>query len=351
MMQTAIPTGIGSSRRIRRSTPADPGFARRRCGNGFVYVDPQGHRITDEAVLDRVRALVLPPAWRDVWICADERGHLQAVGTDDAGRRQYRYHDRWMEQRERQKFEHIERFAERLPDVRAQVTRDLRRRGYPRERVLACSVRLLERGLFRIGSEDYAEANGSFGLATLLKEHVSVGRESAVFDFVGKAGKRHVREISDPTLLPVLRTLRRRREGEEFLAYREGEIWRDVRSSDINAYVKDAAGDEFSAKDFRTWHATVLAAVDLAGRTPVPGSDSARKRAVSRTIKEVAGHLGNTPAVCRRSYVDPRVLGRYMDEGVTLQIEGGPARASQEELEAAVLALLRGEDAPAAVAA
>jgi DNA topoisomerase-1 len=286
-----------------------------------------------------------------VWICADDRGHLQAVGTDDAGRRQYRYHDAWRDQRDREKFAHIERFAERLPDVRAQVTRDLRRRGFPRERVLACSVRLLERGLFRIGSEDYAEANGSFGLATLRKEHVTVHKVSAEFDFVGKAGKRHVREVSDPTVIPIIRALRRRHDGEELLAFREGDAWRDVRSADINTYVKEIAGDDFSAKDFRTWHATVLAAVDLAGRTPVSSSDRARRGAVSKTVRHVAGHLGNTPAVCRRSYIDPRVFDRYLDDDVTLDLKALAEGAPQEVIEEAVLALLRGGSGSLALAA
>ncbi len=337
--------------RLRRVSSTSSGLARRRQGRGFSYLGPDGARIADPDVLARIRSLAIPPAWSDVWICLDEAGHLQAAGTDAAGRRQYLYHPEWRRRRDRGKFARIETFAEQLPVLREQVNEDLAGTRLTRERVLACSVRMLDRGLFRVGTEDYTAKNGSFGLATLRKEHVTVGRSAASFDFVAKAGVRQVREVADPQILPVLRALKRRRNGgPELLAWREGDRWIDVRSNDVNAYLKEIAGEEFSAKDFRTWHGTVLAAVALAGREP-PASPTAAKRAVSAAIKEVAGQLGNTTAVCRASYVDPRVIDRFV-EGVVVDV---PPDATLEPLqpaiEAAVLDLLQGTKPSATAAA
>ena len=321
-----------------------PGYTRRKQGRGFVYLDRTGRPIDDER-RERIRALMIPPAWTDVWICTDERGHLQATGTDAAGRRQYLYHPDWRIQRDRGKFQRIERFAEALPDVRSAVAEDLGRTGFPRERVLACGVRLLDRGLFRVGTEDYAD-DGSFGLATLRKDHVTVHRDHASFDFVGKAGKRHRIDLHDSDVLPVLRGLRRRRDpgNEDLLAWKDSAGWHDVRSADVNAYLKDAIGeDDFSAKDFRTWHATVLAAVLLAERGPVR-SQRAAKRAIADASRGVAAQLGNTPAVARRSYIDPRVIQRYED-GETIDVRS--VRSLDEpgpEIEEAVLNLLRAHD-------
>jgi DNA topoisomerase-1 len=317
-----------------------------------VYTGPRGGRVTDPDVLARIRSLAVPPAWDDVWICVDPVGHLQAAGTDAAGRRQYLYHPEWRRRRDRGKFERIESFAERLPALRRRVKADLAGTDLSRERVLACGVRMLDRGLFRVGSEDYATRNGSFGLATLRREHVRIGPDRAEFDFVAKAGVRQVREVVDPQILPVLRALQRRRGGgAELLAWRESSRWHDVRSTDINAYLKEIAGRDFSAKDFRTWHATVLAAVALARREP-PTSATEARRGVSAAIKEVAAQLSNTPAVCRSSYIDPRVIDRF-SEGKTIAL---PRRASMEPLqpavEARVLDLLRGgESAKTATAA
>jgi DNA topoisomerase IB len=246
----------------------------------------------------------------------------------------------------------MERFAEELPAFRERATKDLRRRGMPRERALACAARLLDRGLFRIGSEGYTERNGSFGLATLRKDHTVVRRDAVAFDFVGKSGKRHVREVRDPAVLPVLRAMRRRHNGgDELLAWREGDAWRDVRSADINSYLKDTLGDGFSAKDFRTWHATVLAATVLAEHG-ASSSHTAAKRAVSQAVRDVADQLGNTPAVCRASYIDPRVIDAYL-EGSTIDL---PAHVGTEdeiraETEASVLALVAGDRRTAAAAA
>ncbi|MDP9328811.1 MAG: DNA topoisomerase IB, partial [Actinomycetota bacterium] len=282
--------------------------------------------MSDPEVLAWIRSLAVPPAWTDVWICADPSGHLQAAGTDAADRRQYLYHPEWRRRRDRGKFERIETFAAQLPSLRRRVTADLAGADLSRERVLACSVRMLDRGLFRVGTEDYAAKNGSFGLATLRKEHVRIGRDSAAFDFVAKAGIRQLRDVADPQILPVLRALQRRRGGgDELLAWREGSEWRDVRSTDINTYLKEIAGQDFSAKDFRTWHATVLTAVALAGREP-PTSATGARRAVTAAIKEVATQLGNTPAVCRASYIDPRVIDRF-SEGTVIAL---PRRASME---------------------
>ncbi len=323
-------------RRVRQSTL---GYTRRRRGRGFEYLDRDGATIRDGR-LERIRSLAIPPAWEDVWICADERGHLQATGTDAAGRRQYLYHPDWRGQRDQAKFQRIEGFAEALPILRDHVAHDIGRRGYPRERILACSVRLLDRGLFRVGTEDYV-SNGSFGLATLRREHVVVRRSTVAFDYVGKGGKRHVLEVADPQVVRILRALRRRRAApsDDLLVWDDGGEWRTIRAADINAYLKVASGEDFSAKDFRTWHATVLAACVLA-RGGVAGSTRAAKRAIRDAAQEVADHLGNTPAVARRSYIDPRVIARYLEHDV-IDLDGTTPDEPQADIERAVLDLLR----------
>jgi len=311
--------------------------------------------VRDERALERIAGLAIPPAWTDVWICADPEGHLQAAGTDAAGRRQYLYHPAWRARQESRKFERIESFARALPDMRVACERALDLDGLPQERVMAAAVRLLDRATFRIGSETYADRNGSFGLATIRKSHVRVEGSTLVFDYTGKAGVRRVHRIDDPLVAPIVERLKRRRSGGlELLAYREGPRWVDVRSGDINAYIKDLVGADHSAKDFRTWHATVLAAVDLAAADVQVDGNAAKKRAVAATVRRVAEHLGNTPAVCRTSYIDPRVIDRF-NEGRTIapalrrRDTPDPDRA-RELVEHAVLELLRSED-PASVAA
>jgi DNA topoisomerase I len=307
--------------RLRRSDCSAPGILRRRAGRGFVYLDGCGSRVTDPETLDRIRALVIPPAWTDVWICDDPRGHIQALGTDGRGRRQYRYHDVWRVRRDREKFDHMIEFARSLPKLRYWIGEHLREDGLTRERVLACAARLLDLGFFRIGTEGYAEENQTYGLATMLKRHVKLLPEHGVqFDYVAKGGKRRLQSVVDPEVYDVVEALKRRRGGSpELLAWRRPgrpAAWVDVKSSDINAYIKETTGGDFTAKDFRTWSATVLASVALAVSTRA-STPTARKRAVSRAYQEVAHYLGNTPAVCRSSYVDPRVVDRYR-EGVTI---------------------------------
>jgi DNA topoisomerase-1 len=335
-------------RRLRRSDCSTAGIRRRVRGRGFEYVDDRtGERIEDAETLERIAALAVPPAWTDVWICADPFGHLQAVGTDDAGRRQYRYHDRWLERRAQQKFDQMLRFARVLPEVRLLTERHLRKRGLKRERVLAGAVRLLDLGFFRIGSEEYAEDNGTFGLATMRRRHVRLEPNGLlVFDYTAKGRKRHVQAVADGSVHRLVRELKERDgAGEELLAYRDREGWRDVRSTEINDYLKELAGEEFTAKDFRTWNGTVLAAVALALAEP-PSSERARKRAISHAVAEVAGFLGNTPAVARSAYIDPRLIDHFR-EGVTIasvldgalpdSLEGVDVRGPIEE---AVLDLL-----------
>jgi DNA topoisomerase I len=261
-------TTVARRRRLRRSDCSGPGLRRIRRGRGFTYLDERGERISDPEDLARLRELAIPPAWREVWICSDPLGHLQATGVDAAGRKQYLYHERWREHRDRQKFEKMERFGRSLPQLRRRVASSLRGTEPTRERVLACAVRLLDVGLFRIGSEEYADEDGGLGLATIRKEHVTVHAHSIEFDFLAKSGIRRVQVIEDPLSHELVNTLRRRRGGSpELLAYRnERRRWRDIRSSDINDYVKRLLGEEFSAKDFRTWNATVLAAVSTGHR-------------------------------------------------------------------------------------
>jgi DNA topoisomerase IB len=245
-------------------------------------------------------------------------GHIQATGVDAAGRKQYRYHDRWRERRDAEKFESMIRFARALSRLRTCVAADLAKPGMPRERILACAVRLLDRGFFRIGSEDYAEENDTYGIATMQKRHVTVSGDEVCFDYEAKGGQRRLQTIADPEVADLVRALKKRRGGGvELLAYKRGRRWVDVKSADINEYVKQAAGGEFSAKDFRTWSGTVLAAVALAVSGPARGTKSSRKLAKARAVKEVARYLGNTPTVARTSYIDPRVFDRF-DGGLTI---------------------------------
>jgi DNA topoisomerase I len=304
--------------RLRRVDCSESGIVRRRRGKGFEYLDAEGRRITEPSVLDRIRELAIPPGWEGVWICPYPMGHIQATGIDAAGRKQYRYHDRWRERRDAEKFESMIRFAECLPRLRTRVAKDLRTNGMPRAKTLACAVRLLDRGFFRIGSEDYAEENDTYGIATMRKRHVTIAGDQVSFDYEAKGGQRRLQTIGDPEVAGVVRALKQRRGGgEELLAYKLGRRWVDVKSADINEYVKAAAGAEFSAKDFRTWSGTVLAAVALAVSGPAQGTKSSRKRAKARAVKEVARYLGNTPTVARTSYIDPRVFDRF-DSGLTI---------------------------------
>jgi DNA topoisomerase IB len=306
--------------RLRRVDCSTPGISRRRRGRGFEYVDQDGTRIEDPEVLERIGELVIPPAWKDVWICPFPMGHIQATGLDARGRKQYVYHRKWRERRDQEKFDAMVKFARCLPQLRRRVKRDLNRSELDQRRVLACAVRLLDRGFFRIGGEDYAESNDSYGLATMHKKHVTVTKPDFIqFDYPAKSGKRREQSIVDPEVFEIVETLKRRRGGgEELLAYKVGRHWTDVRSEDINGYIKEIAGDDFSAKAFRTWNATLLAAVALAVSAPAAlASKTARKRAVTHAVKEVAHYLGNTPAVCRASYIDPRIFDRF-DSGLTI---------------------------------
>jgi DNA topoisomerase IB len=323
-----------------------PGYRRRRAGRGFAYSEADGTAIKDDR-LDRIRGLAIPPAWKDVWICPWPNGHIQATGVDAAGRRQYRYHDQWRTRRDAEKHERVLEIARQLPDVRDAVTAGLRTRGLNRDRVLATAIRLLDLGAFRIGSEQYEEENGTFGLATLKRSHVSVRGERTFFEYTAKGGVEREVEITDAPTATVVRQLLERPAdaGADLLAYRteDGE-WRDVISSEINAYLKEISGAEITAKDFRTWTATVLMAGALA-EVPPPSSRTARKRVISAAYKRVSEQLGNTPAVCRASYVDPRVVDRFENGETVADVlrEADQAEAdrdSQKVLEAAVCRLL-----------
>ena len=356
--------------RTRRVDCSGPGIARLRRGRGFAYVDADGARVTDEATIDRIRALAIPPAWRAVWICRDPQGHIQATGIDAAGRKQYRYHDAWRRRRDQAKFDAMVAFARALPALRRRVAADLAppaaaddgAGGLGEARVLACAVRLLDVGLFRIGGEDYAAQNETYGLTTLRKAHVRVEPDGLLFDFPAKHGVRRVQRVQDPDVRQVVVALKRRRGGgDELLAWRRAGGrggWVDVKAEDVNAYLKEAAGGDFSAKDFRTWHATALCAVALAVRAQEASSRTSRRRLVKAAVDEVATFLGNTPAVARGSYIDPRIVDRF-EEGLTVApalaaehepVEGDepvPEQNVSERVRRAVLDLIAGdEDAP-----
>ncbi|MGZ4464697.1 MAG: DNA topoisomerase IB [Nocardioides sp.] len=330
--------------RTRRSSPDQPGWSRRRAGRGFVYLDEDGGRLGPVEV-ERCKALVIPPAWRDVWICPWPNGHLQAVGTDDAGRRQYLYHPDWRARRDSEKFDRVLGFGRALSKARERVLTDLGSEDMSLARASAVAVRLLDLGYFRVGNDVYADQNGSFGLTTLERRHVRRRGDVLVFAFTGKSGVDHRIEIDDPPTVEAIDVMRRRRGGgDRLLAFKEGRRWQPLDSARVNDYVRETTGLEATAKDFRTWHATVIAAAALA-ETDEPGqSKASRKRAVSAAMTEVSEFLGNTPTLARSSYVDPRVVEAY-EEGRTIATATRKvyehADSRQAALERAVLRLLR----------
>lgn len=288
------------------------GINRRRRGRGFSYTWSSGPRVTDAEVIERINALAIPPAWRDVWICPWPSGHIQGIGTDAAGRRQYRYHEDWRKRRDNEKYDRALELGRALPSLRKTIAKDLAAGGLGKRRVLATGVRLLDIGCFRVGSEEYAHAHETYGVATVLKEHVSLHGKELVFDYPAKGSIPRTITIDDPETRDILCALRRRRGGsEELLAWKDGRAWVDIRAADLNAYIKEEAGEDFSAKDFRTWSATVFAAVVLGRDIHGARSKTALRRVVTAAIKEVAQYMGNTPAVCRTSYIDPRVIDRF----------------------------------------
>jgi DNA topoisomerase-1 len=321
--------------RLRKTSPDQPGWSRRRAGAGFVYVDQHGKRLSARRA-QRVKDLVIPPAWEDVWVTPYDNGHLQAVGTDEAGRRQYLYHPDWRTRRDAEKYDRMLEFGRALAKARQQVLLDLGGEGMPLERACAVSVRLLDLGYFRIGNDMYADEHGSFGLTTLERRHVRRQQDRLVFSFVGKSGVDHRIEIDDATVVKAIEVMRRRRgEDLQLLAYKNGRSWRSIPPELVNDYVRDSTGMEATAKDFRTWHATVLAAAALA-ETEEPGeSKASRKRAVSGAMNEVAEFLGNTPALARSAYVDPRVIEAY-EHGRTIRATTRRAYDNPDERQAAL---------------
>jgi DNA topoisomerase IB len=321
--------------RLRRSDPRGPGLARRRCGTGFTYSDARGRRVTDPETLERIRGLAIPPAWRDVWICPWPDGHLQALGTDDAGRRQYLYHEDWRTRRDRQKFTRANELGRGLPRLRRRLTDALEQDDLTEERVMAAALRLVDLGLFRAGGEEYQRTNGSFGLATALREHVSPVPGGVQLSFTAKSGVTFSQEVRDPLVVRVVDQLVRRDDpSDRLLAWwsEQDESWHPVRSTHLTAYLRVVGAEGLMVKDFRTWHGSVLMAMTLSDVDP-PGSAAARQRALVAAYRQVAEVLHNTPAVTRASYVDPRVVDLWRTGSRLPRPEPGhelvPLRASR----------------------
>lgn len=326
--------------RLRRSNASGRGYRRVAAGTGFSYRDLDGSTLPPGPVRDRLESIGIPPAWTDVWIAPFDNGHIQATGLDAVGRRQYIYHPEWRERKDRVKFDRALQLAESLPTARRLVTLDLRAGGYSRERVLAAAFRMLDSGSLRVGSERYTNENGSRGLATLLCAHVQVRKECLELSFPAKSGKDWESEIHDADLAALVRTLKRRGGNARLLAFKEGRSWRPVTSADINAYVKERTGSDFTAKDFRTLRGTVAAAVSLARSGPQKTA-TARKRAISAAMLEAAAVLGNTPSIARKSYVDPRLLDHFA-AGETID----PKRVHAAEAELRALLYREGDVVP-----
>ena len=334
---------------LRYVTDDEPGLRRRKRGTGFTYVDPQGRTVKDKATLERIRKLAIPPAWTDVWICPRANGHLQATGRDARGRKQYRYHADWREVRDETKFGRMIAFGEALPKIRERIDQDLSQRGLGREKVLATVVKLLETTLIRVGNKEYAKQNNSFGLTTLRDQHVDVDGSTLRFEFRGKSGKEHSVEIHDRRLARIVKQCRDV-PGQKLFQYLDADGQRQsVGSEDVNAYLRETTGEEFSAKDFRTWGGTVLALSALLEiGAACAGDERAANRAVVEAIKHVAGQLGNRPAICRKYYVHPVViesfLGGKLVEALEETVADAPAgdeTTGLRQLEAQLLGLLK----------
>jgi DNA topoisomerase-1 len=320
-----------------------PAIQRRRAGKGFVYFDAKGRRVANADTLQRIRALVIPPAWTNVWICASANGHIQATGRDAKGRKQYKYHAEYREAREQSKYEHLSEFAAALPTIRATVAEHMSLRGLPREKVLATVVHLLERTLIRVGNDEYARNNQSYGVTTLRSDHVAVEGSEVRFQFTGKSGKQWSLAMRDRRVARIVRACQEL-PGQDLLQYfNEDKELHAVSSGDVNAYLREIAGSDITAKDFRTWAGTMLMARHLSASDPFTCATQA-KRVMSAAVKKVAAALGNTAAVCRRSYIHPAISDAYLSGAFALEVllEGGasnPAGLMAEEI--AVLALLR----------
>jgi DNA topoisomerase-1 len=335
---------------LARSDPHGPGITRERTSGGFRYRDPSGAEVASPETLQRIRALGIPPAWTDVWISPDPLGHIQATGVDSKGRTQYRYHQVWREQRDVQKFAHMLRFADALPVLGAATVADLRRRHLGRDRVTATAVRLIDLGLFRIGGEKYAELDHHYGATTLRKHDVTVTRDGVAFDYVAKEGKRRMITVTDDAVRSVVRALvSSDNTSDSLFSFQDGDAWRPLRSHDVSSYIAARAGGHFTAKEFRTWNATVLMALFLANADPAPSVRS-RKTAITASVRGVAEWLGDTPTVARSSYIDPRVIIRYEADGQLPTIPRLPAiLPAAAEAESAVATLLAvGEIEPTA---
>lgn len=341
----APPPQVARRAGLRYSSDAEPGIRRKAVGKGFRYVDAQGRSVKDAATLDRIAGLAIPPAWTDVWICADPDGHLQATGRDARRRKQYRYHPRWREVRDETKYHRVLEFGRALPAIRARIERDMARRGLPREKVLAAVVRVLETTLMRVGNEEYARENDSFGAATLRDEHVDVTGGTMTFAFRGKSGKRHEITLRDRRLAKIVKSCQDLPGQELFQYIDEDGTQRDVASQDVNDYLREIVGERFTAKDFRTFAGTVLAAMALRAFEGFE-TKKALKANVRRAIEEVAAKLGNTAAVCRKCYVHPEILDAYAD-GALLDFLRRKSEIELSELEglrpeeAVVLAFLQ----------
>ena len=338
-------TASARAARLRYVSDDIPGISRRRAGRGFTYLDERGYRVHDREVLARIKSLGIPPAWRDVWICPFPNGHLQATGRDDRGRKQYRYHPRWKQVRDDAKYGRMIAFGKALPGIRRQVARDLARQELGKEKVLATIVRLLETTFIRVGNEEYAKENGSYGLTTMRDRHIEIKGAKLEFAFMGKSSRKHKIVLTDRRLARIVRRCQEL-PGQELFQYLDdnGER-RTVSSEDVNEYLREITGEDFTAKDFRTWAGTVLAAMAL-GELSSFDTEAAAKANIRQAIESVAGKLGNTPTICRKCYVHPEIVKGYL-EGTLIESLGQRAGAMMDDLpnlepeEAAVLALLQ----------
>jgi DNA topoisomerase-1 len=352
----ADPRESAKAANLRYVSDSRPGITRRRSGKGFTYTDPKGERLTDAGELARIKALAIPPAWTDVWISPYANGHIQATGRDEKGRKQYRYHERWREVRDETKYGRMIEFGRALPKIREQVDKDLAKKALSRERVLATLVRLLETTFIRIGNEEYARTNKSFGLTTMRCRHINVRGNKVQFKFRGKSGKHHAITVDDPRLARVIKRCQEL-PGQELFGYIDEQGQRcTVTSDDVNRYLHEITGQHFTAKDFRTWGGTVLAAISLQAKDSAEKATQARKNVVA-AIQEVSERLGNTPAICRKSYVHPSVINSYLEgtlhsllaagdpkEAVEKVVADAPSRGLKPEEEAVIRLLERCRD-------